>query len=110
MTIATNSHLELDEKGRLRIAGHGLPVDYIIAEHVKGATAEQMTQDYWPYLKLAELYAALAYYYDHKSEIDERIDAETREFDRLRAEAIASGKQPTRAELEGRLREREFRK
>ena len=106
MTVAAISHIEIDEKGRARIAGHGLPVEYIVAEHLKGVTAQQMTQDYWPYLTMSELYAALAYYYDHKAEMDARRERDNKEFERLRAQAIASGTQPTLDELKRRARER----
>ena len=105
MTVATNSHIEIDEKGRLRVAGLGLPVEYIIAEHLKGATAAQI-QESWPHLTMAELYAALAYYYDHKDQIDAEMERDLQEFEKLRAANIAAGKQRTREELERWLRER----
>ena len=69
-------------------------------------TAEQMTRDYWPYLTMSELYAALAYYYDHKDQIDAEMERDLQEFEKLRAANIAAGKQRTREELERWLRER----
>jgi hypothetical protein len=42
-----------------------------------------------PQLKLAQVYAALAYYYANKEIIDAEIAAETKEYDRLEAEHTA---------------------
>src|SRR5436305_1417276 len=105
MTVATNTHIVIDDKGKARVAPHGLPVSYIIAEHNRGATPA-LLQEYWPHLTLSQLYAALTYYYDHKLEIDAKAEEEGREFEQLRAEAIASGKQPTREQLLRQLAER----
>jgi uncharacterized protein (DUF433 family) len=106
MTVATNTHIAIDERGRPRIVGNGLKVESIAIEHIKGQTPSQI-QEGWPFLTLSQIYAALAFYYDHKVEMDAEIEAGDRQYQALRAAAIASGKQPTRAELERRLRERE---
>ncbi len=55
---------------------HGWPVD-------------EMCRQY-PYLKPAEAHSAMAYYFDHKEEIDAEIEAETKEVERLYAEAPPS--------------------
>ncbi len=72
---------------------------------MKGDSPEEIRQGF-PELSMSEIHAALSYYYDHKAEMDAEIEAGDREFQRLRDEAIASGRQPTRAELERRLQER----
>ena len=105
MTVATNSHIVIDDRGRPRVAAHGLPVEYIVAMHLQGHSPQEIIEQGWSYLTMSELHSALAYYYDHKPEMDATREAEDREFDALRAAAIASGQQPTRAELERRLRE-----
>ena len=61
----------------------------------------------WPHLTMGQLHAALAYYYDHKAEMDREMEKELREFETLRAENIAAGKQPTREQFERWLKERE---
>jgi len=50
-----------------------------------GWSAEQIVLQY-PYLTLAEVYAALAYYYDNKEEIDQELAEEDAEFERYRKE------------------------
>ncbi len=105
MTVATNTHIAIDERGRPRVARTGFKVDHIVMHMRKGNSPEEIREGF-PELSMSEIHAALSYYYDHKAEIDASIEAGEREYQRLRAEAIASGRQPTRAELERRLAER----
>jgi uncharacterized protein (DUF433 family) len=64
--------------GRPRIDGTRLAVDFIAAQVAHGLTPEQIvSEDYWPYISLAQVYAALSYYHAHREE----IDAVTRETD-----------------------------
>jgi uncharacterized protein (DUF433 family) len=68
--------------GNLRIDGTGLSVNQIVTLHNQGLTAEQIVEQY-PHRTLREIYAVLAWYYEHKNEFDEELAAEARE-----AEAI----------------------
>jgi uncharacterized protein (DUF433 family) len=64
--------------GRPRIDGTRLGVDLIAAHVAHGTTPQELASEaYWPYITLAQVYAALAYYHAHKDE----IDAHTRETD-----------------------------
>jgi uncharacterized protein (DUF433 family) len=61
--------------GEPRIAGRRLPVHRIIYEHeVEGTPVGEIAEIYD--LTPAQVYAALAYYYDHKAEIDRLIAKE----------------------------------
>lgn len=58
--------------GRPRIAGRRITVQNIVIWHEwMGYTADDIATEY--NLKLAEIYAALTYYYDNPQEIDEAI-------------------------------------
>lgn len=58
--------------GRPCIAGTELKVtDIVMANLFHTRTAEQIATDYT--LSLAQVYAALAYYYEHKTELDQDI-------------------------------------
>jgi uncharacterized protein (DUF433 family) len=58
--------------GRPCIAGTGLRVmDLVMANLFHGRTPDEIAADYE--LSLAQVHAALAYYYQHKGEIDEDI-------------------------------------
>lgn len=72
-TIA--SHIEMSPGvagGKPRIAGHRITVQNIVIWHERlGVSADEIAAEYG--LSLADVYAALAYYYDHRDEIDRAI-------------------------------------
>ena len=58
--------------GKPRIAGHRITVENIVIWHDRlGRTADEIASEYD--LTLADVYAALAYYFDHRAEIDRAI-------------------------------------
>lgn len=60
------------KSGRPRIAGHRITVQNIVIWHEwMGRTVDEIANDY--NLSIADVYAALAYYHDHREEIDEQI-------------------------------------
>ena len=55
-----------------RIAGHRITVQNVVIWHEHlGKSADEIATEYD--LTLADVYAALAYYFDHRAEIDESI-------------------------------------
>jgi uncharacterized protein (DUF433 family) len=69
---------------RPRIAGTRITVGRIATLWKQGVTPEEMI-DNWPYLSLAQIYAALAYYHANKEEIEAILAADEAEYDRLLA-------------------------
>ena len=64
--------------GKPRIAGHRITVQDIAIWHERlGRSVDEIAADYD--LSLAEIYAALAYYFDHRAEVDRGIE-ESRAF------------------------------
>ena len=60
--------------GKARIAGHRITVQNIVVWHERlGRSADEIASEYD--LSLADVYAALAYYFDHRAEIDRAIEA-----------------------------------
>ncbi len=58
--------------GKPRIAGRRITVPHIVIWHEQmGYSVDEIATQYD--LTLSEIYAALAYYYDHKEEIDQLI-------------------------------------
>src|SRR5262249_594364 len=55
-----------------------------------GWTAEQIHEGHDRYLSLAQIHAALSYYYDHKAEYDAEIERQNREYEELRAQNLNS--------------------
>ncbi|HZT40906.1 MAG TPA: DUF433 domain-containing protein [Chthonomonadaceae bacterium] len=75
MVTAPINHIALDERGIAYISGTRIKVSHIsIEKNVWDKTPEEIQQDY-PHLSLAQIHAALAYYYDHQVEIEAEIKA-----------------------------------
>ena len=59
--------------GRPRIAGHRITVRQIVVWHDRlGRGADEIATEYD--LRLSDVYAALAYYFDHQKEIDQDLE------------------------------------
>jgi len=59
--------------GKPRMAGHRITVQDIVVWHERmGMSADEICAAYD--LSLADVYAALAYYFDHRADIDQRIE------------------------------------
>jgi uncharacterized protein (DUF433 family) len=75
--------------GRPRIAGTGVTVRRIVGCHQQGLSPQRITEEI-PHLRLAQVHAALAYYYDHQGEIDADMVEEESKADRLEREHYRS--------------------
>ncbi|HEY3324484.1 MAG TPA: DUF433 domain-containing protein [Planctomycetota bacterium] len=61
--------------GKPRLAGHRISVADVSVWHFRmGMSLEQISAHY--NIALAKLYAAIAYYLEHREEIDKRLDAD----------------------------------
>ncbi len=87
-TIATTpvsiNHIGIDDRGTARIVGHRIRVIDIVWD-TRGGMTPEMIHDAYPSLKLAEIHAALAYYYDHRDELDSIMERQLKEADETRA-------------------------
>jgi uncharacterized protein (DUF433 family) len=100
LTVEPMTQIAVDDRGVAWIADTNTKVKEVVLDQVTHSwDAEQIHQQH-PHLSLGRIHAALAYYYEHKEAIDAQIQADLREYERLRAEAK---EQVTRAELRGRL-------
>lgn len=87
-TKSLDQHIEITPGiagGKPRVAGHRIRVQDIVVWHEHlGRSADEVAADYD--LTLADVHAALAYYFDHRDEVDRSIA----EGDAL-AEAVRRG-------------------
>ena len=74
--------------GSPRIAGTRITVENIAIDFNAGWAPEVIVQKR-THLNLAQVYAALAYYYANKKQIDAEIAAENAEWERLEADSMA---------------------
>jgi uncharacterized protein (DUF433 family) len=80
-------HLETDASGVVRVAGSRYKVLHLAGEHYHyGWTAEELLRQH-PDLRPEEIYAALAYFYDHYESIVKQLQESG---DRSRASSTAS--------------------
>lgn len=85
-TISTN-HIELDAEGRAWIVGANTKVIEVVLDRLAyGWSPEEICFQH-PHLSLAQVHAALSYYYDNQSEIDAEIAGQIRDYEELRAQA-----------------------
>jgi uncharacterized protein (DUF433 family) len=63
-----------NDDGVIRIGRTRVLLDTVIAAFAEGATAEEIAQQY-PALTLAEVYATVAYYLNHKADVDAYLRA-----------------------------------
>ena len=96
MTVATMPHIEVDEKGTAWVAGANVKVLEIVADKLAHGFSPEEMQIQYPHLSAAQIYAALAYYYDHKTELDSQLERDHQEIEALRA---AAGESPGRKRL-----------
>ena len=85
--IVEKRHIEVTPGvcgGRARIAGHRIRAQDVVLWTEQGQSPDRIVADF-PQLSLADVYAALAYYHDHREEIDRQI----REDDEFVAEMKA---------------------
>ncbi len=64
--------LKIGEDGTIRIEGSRVTLDSIIDEFQRGATAEQI-QDDFPSLTIREIYGAIAYYLEHTEAVEKYL-------------------------------------
>ena len=82
MTPISVEHIDITENGEPKLMGSRIKVKHLVAvKQAHGYTAEQMQQEAYPHLSLAQIYAALAYYYDHQQEIDESIKRDDADYE-----------------------------
>ena len=76
--------------GKPRIDGHRIKVEHIAICHERlGMSPDDIVTSH-PTVTLAQVYAALAYYYEHKDEIDADIEEGKRFVDELKAQSPPS--------------------
>jgi len=104
MVAVLNSLIEIDEKGIPWISGANTKVVEVVLDKMAHNSSPEEMHEQYPHLSLAQIHAALSYYYEHRDEVDADIERRDRYVENLRTQQ----KSPlTRKELESRLRARD---
>ena len=98
-------HIELRD-GVPMIPKAGIKVVEIAEDFVKGGWDGQQIHENYPWISLPQIYSALAYYFEHKDEIDAEIERREQYDKEMRAklenpELAARGR-----EMKARLKQR----
>ena len=84
--------------GKPHILGHRIKVKHVAQWYERQGLSPAEIVEQHPTITLAQIHAALAYYYDHRSEIEAEIAEEARAYEELKA---------SRPSLLERIKERE---
>ncbi len=68
--ITMYEHIEIDQTGIPLIAGTTMKVVELVTPHLAYGWSPEELHFQFPHLTLGEIYAALAYYWDHKVDMD----------------------------------------
>jgi uncharacterized protein (DUF433 family) len=95
--IATDyPHLSADPAGRPWVPVANVKVSEIVADYLAhGSSAEEMALQF-PHLSPSMIHSALAYYYDHREELETEL---TESLESSRLKAIATADSPLRRRL-----------
>ncbi len=86
-TAPAYPHLALDEGDVPIVAGTTMKVVELVTEHVAYGWSPEELHFQHPYLSLGQIHAALAYYWDHREEMDAEIADRDARAERLRLAA-----------------------
>jgi len=96
MSSVVAPHIEIGPDNVPRISGTQTRVLEIVLDRLAHHWDADEIQRQHPYLTLAQVHIALAYYHDHQSEIDEAIDRRLSGIDAIK---LGLGESPIRAKL-----------
>jgi uncharacterized protein (DUF433 family) len=88
-TVAT-THIQLDENGVAWITGANTKVIEVVIDKLAHGSSPEEIHFQYPHLSLAQIHAALSYYYDHQDELDAEIERRWRAVNELAARAADS--------------------
>lgn len=106
MVAVLNSLIELDANGVPWIAGANTKVVEVVLDKMAHDSSPEEMHEQYPHLSLAQIHAALSYYYEHQAEVDADIERRDRIVEELRAQ---QDNPLTRRELESELHARDER-
>lgn len=82
--LAESAPLEANEDGVVLVGKTRVTLDTVVAVFNQGATAEEIVYRY-PSLKLADVYATIAFYLNHQSEVEAYLQQRQQQAQEIRA-------------------------
>ncbi len=85
MATAVTTLIQVDENGVAWITGANTKVIEVVLDKVAYGWSPEEIHFQHPHLSLAQIYSALAYYYENKEKLDAQIERERQEEEDLKA-------------------------
>jgi uncharacterized protein (DUF433 family) len=79
--------IRLTENGIARIGGTRVTLDTVVRAFTRGATAEEIAQQY-PSLSLLDVYATISYYLQNTAEVDVYLDKRKKQAQAVKRENL----------------------
>jgi uncharacterized protein (DUF433 family) len=93
MTAVIESYIEIDENNVAWIADTKVKVIEIAVDKLAHGSSPEELHFQYPHLSMAQIHSALAYYYDHREELEMEILKRLREVNELAAQNADSSLQ-----------------
>ena len=83
-------HIRIDDTGTAWIVGTTTKVIEVAIDKIAYGSSSEEIQFQYPHLSLAQVHAALAYYYDHQAELDHEIERRQAYAEKMREKNLSS--------------------
>ena len=87
MSTMVTAHIHLDERGVAWIDDTNVKVIEVVLDKLANGSSPEEIHFQYPDLSLAQIHAALSYYYDHQQAFDAEIERQLREVEAMAAQA-----------------------
>ena len=88
MNSTDSPPLAKDAEGVIRVGGTRVSLDSVVCAFLDGSTPEEIVQQY-PSLELADTYAAVTYYLNHRKEVEAYLNERKTQREQIRSEVEA---------------------
>lgn len=96
MSIDTTAYVWLDDSGTAWIDQTNIKVIEVVLDKLAHGSSPEEIHFPYPHLSLAQVHAALSFYYDHQVDLDSQIERRMREVEMFQA---SQGDSPVRQKL-----------
>lgn len=86
MSQATTAHIHLDARGKAWIDNTNTKVIEVVLDQIAYGWSPEEIHFQHSHLSMAQIHAALSYYYDHQAEFDAEIESQLQAYDTRRAQ------------------------
>ncbi|MCW6038298.1 DUF433 domain-containing protein [Spirulina subsalsa FACHB-351] len=84
LTTTQHKYIEIDENNVPYISGTTMKVIELISGHLAFGWSPEEIKFQHPYLTMSQIYSALAYYWDHKKELDNDLQKRSKKVEKIR--------------------------